>query len=289
MNNAAEDEVELEETGDLSAAGSLRDYDYLLDMPISSLTAAKAKKLLAQRDEKENELQILLDQSPKSMWLKDLDAFEAEWQVTLEADEVATTSTVKGKNKGKVNTISEAFNKAAAKSKAKPAAGASKKTAASAKPSPKTKPKKKVEYQSDMSEDENDLSLHDETEEDGNDDEEEDDDDVFMMRAPSVPKARKETAPRERSASGSVAPSKAPAKPKEPLFNLDESSPEKPASPKRKRAATSGKKTVIESDAEDDDETLEDAEEESFADASVIELSEDESFVMKPKKKVRND
>lgn len=36
---------------------------------------------MAQRDEKEKELQVLLDLTPKKMWSSDLDAFEVQWQV----------------------------------------------------------------------------------------------------------------------------------------------------------------------------------------------------------------
>lgn len=40
----SEDEGDMEETDDLTAAGSLHDYDYLLEMSISSLTASKVSR-----------------------------------------------------------------------------------------------------------------------------------------------------------------------------------------------------------------------------------------------------
>lgn len=36
---------------------------------------------MAQRDEKEVELKILLGQTPKSMWIKDLGEFMEQWEV----------------------------------------------------------------------------------------------------------------------------------------------------------------------------------------------------------------
>lgn len=36
---------------------------------------------MAQRDEKEDELKVLLSQTPKSMWLRDLDEFMEQWEV----------------------------------------------------------------------------------------------------------------------------------------------------------------------------------------------------------------
>lgn len=50
---------------------------------ISRLTAEQVEKLLAERDEKEKELQILLNKTAKDLWHFDLDAFEAEWSVSL--------------------------------------------------------------------------------------------------------------------------------------------------------------------------------------------------------------
>lgn len=41
----------------------------------------QARKLLAQRDEKEEELKVLLGQTPKSMWMRDLDEFMEQWEV----------------------------------------------------------------------------------------------------------------------------------------------------------------------------------------------------------------
>jgi DNA topoisomerase-2 len=192
------DPADLEETDDQSAAGSLSDYDYLLEMSISSLTAAKAKKLLAQRDEREKELHVLLELTPKQMWLTDLDAFDAAWEEVLERDEATyanSTAAVAKKGKGKVggmkgNTLESAFAKAAAlkaqqitdinsppakkaavakkatapKAEAKPKVTLAKtkaEPAAKAGPSKAAPAKKKIVYDEDMSSSEADITIHD--------------------------------------------------------------------------------------------------------------------------------
>ncbi|KAH7884005.1 DNA topoisomerase [Phlebopus sp. FC_14] len=76
VNPAEEDEDEAEEA---SAAGST-DYDYLLAMPIWSLTKEKIEKLLQQAAEKEAELMALLERTPISLWNEDLDNFLKEWE-----------------------------------------------------------------------------------------------------------------------------------------------------------------------------------------------------------------
>lgn len=104
----AGEEAEVEDDKD-DVTGSAGDYDYLLGMgelisfcskiiscmeseflgsfgwflAISRLTAEQVAKLLAERDEKERELQILLGKTAQMLWQVDLDAFEAEWTVSL--------------------------------------------------------------------------------------------------------------------------------------------------------------------------------------------------------------
>ncbi|KAF7306385.1 DNA topoisomerase 2 [Mycena indigotica] len=56
------------------------DFDYLLQMAISSLTKEKMEKLLQSASDKENELLDLLKISPKEMWNVDLDRFLVEWE-----------------------------------------------------------------------------------------------------------------------------------------------------------------------------------------------------------------
>ncbi|KJE90404.1 DNA topoisomerase II [Capsaspora owczarzaki ATCC 30864] len=53
-------------------------YDYLLTMPLWSLTLEKVQQLLGERSVKEEELKVLLEKSTLTLWSEDLDAFEAE-------------------------------------------------------------------------------------------------------------------------------------------------------------------------------------------------------------------
>jgi DNA topoisomerase-2 len=67
-----------EEENDDEAPTSIgKGYDYLLSMPIWSLTFEKAEKLQSQLREKEQELEALRSATPESLWDKDLIALEA--------------------------------------------------------------------------------------------------------------------------------------------------------------------------------------------------------------------
>ena len=57
------------------------DYEYLLSMSIGTLTLESVQKLLAEKDEKANEYEILKATPPKSMWMKDLDELEKKLDV----------------------------------------------------------------------------------------------------------------------------------------------------------------------------------------------------------------
>ncbi|GAU18535.1 hypothetical protein TSUD_325240 [Trifolium subterraneum] len=52
------------------------DYEYLLSLPIGTLTLESVQKLLDEKAEKEKEHEILMGTPTKSLWLKDLDDFE---------------------------------------------------------------------------------------------------------------------------------------------------------------------------------------------------------------------
>lgn len=60
------------------------DFDYLLSMPIWSLTKEKIEKLRQQAAEKERELLSLLEKSPKDMWKTDLGQFLKAWEVRVQ-------------------------------------------------------------------------------------------------------------------------------------------------------------------------------------------------------------
>ncbi|KAM7265027.1 hypothetical protein ACFE04_002710 [Oxalis oulophora] len=54
------------------------DYDYLLSMQISSLTLEKVQQLCSQRDRMNQEVELMRQSTPKSLWSRDLDALEKE-------------------------------------------------------------------------------------------------------------------------------------------------------------------------------------------------------------------
>lgn len=61
-------------------------YDYLLGMPIWSLTRERYEKILQQRDKKQEELTELLKKSAKDLWRFDLDDFLVSWEKFLQDD-----------------------------------------------------------------------------------------------------------------------------------------------------------------------------------------------------------
>lgn len=54
----------------------VKDYDYLVGMPISSLTAEKIEELMRQHEVKQKELTEMKKKTPKKLWLDDLDLLE---------------------------------------------------------------------------------------------------------------------------------------------------------------------------------------------------------------------
>ncbi|TID17676.1 hypothetical protein CANINC_003945 [Pichia inconspicua] len=62
-------------------------YDYLLGMPIWSLTRERYESLIKTRGEKEALLNTLLQKSAKDLWNEDLEEFLIEWDKFLKADE----------------------------------------------------------------------------------------------------------------------------------------------------------------------------------------------------------
>lgn len=54
------------------------DYAYLLSMSIGTLTLEKIQELNAEKQKLVDDVVELMNTSPKSLWLKDLDAFEKE-------------------------------------------------------------------------------------------------------------------------------------------------------------------------------------------------------------------
>lgn len=77
-----EDEAEGGDDESLQASS----YDYLLGMPLWSLTQERVERLQRQIGEKEQEIDTLLEKSKEDLWKADLDDFIAEWHFQL-ADE----------------------------------------------------------------------------------------------------------------------------------------------------------------------------------------------------------
>lgn len=62
-------------------------YDYLLGMSLWALTRERYEKLLQQKGEKEEELNILFNKSAKDLWNEDLDLFLESWNRFMDEDE----------------------------------------------------------------------------------------------------------------------------------------------------------------------------------------------------------
>ncbi|XP_061355675.1 DNA topoisomerase 2-like [Gastrolobium bilobum] len=87
-----DDNTREQETGSepVNVEGARRgDYEYLLSLPIGTLTLESVQKLLAEKDEKAKEFEILKETPSKSMWLKDLDELEKKLDEldSMEAEE----------------------------------------------------------------------------------------------------------------------------------------------------------------------------------------------------------
>ncbi|CCH45177.1 DNA topoisomerase II [Wickerhamomyces ciferrii] len=76
-------------------------YDYLLGLPIWSLTRERYEKLLQQKANKEDELTELLKLTSKDLWNRDLDDFMISWKQFLKDDEYKRTTLVVAKKGGK--------------------------------------------------------------------------------------------------------------------------------------------------------------------------------------------
>ncbi len=76
-NNVNAENEEEQEANEESEEGAVKigDFDYLLDMPMRSLTYEKKEELLKKRDVKMKEYDILLKKSPADLWREDLDHF----------------------------------------------------------------------------------------------------------------------------------------------------------------------------------------------------------------------
>jgi DNA topoisomerase-2 len=86
-SSGVEEEAEQEEDDDgATGPAKVGDYDYLLDMPMRSLTYEKKEELLRKRDAKMAEYQVLCGKTPSDLWREDLNCFLVQLQETEDAE-----------------------------------------------------------------------------------------------------------------------------------------------------------------------------------------------------------
>lgn len=88
LKQKREEEAEADEADD-DKSGPKRNFDYLLSMPILSLSLEKVQALQADRDSKAEELDILNAKTPADLWNEDLEVFDAAYADFTEAEERA--------------------------------------------------------------------------------------------------------------------------------------------------------------------------------------------------------
>ncbi|KAF2432921.1 type II DNA topoisomerase [Tothia fuscella] len=134
IERVAENNEEDEDDGSDGAVGA-RDYDYLLGMPIWSLTQERVDKILKQIGDKETEIDELNKLSSKDLWNRDLDEFLEEWHLQIDeehkrAKKIAGISRrasaklgigIKGKKKRKAGSDSDDTDNSFVITKKKPA------------------------------------------------------------------------------------------------------------------------------------------------------------------------
>lgn len=81
----SQEDDEDEEDKDKDKDGGSTSYNYLLGMPLWSLTRERKEDLLAKRDQKKGELESLRQKTPADLWTMDLDVFMAKLDEVEEA------------------------------------------------------------------------------------------------------------------------------------------------------------------------------------------------------------
>ncbi|KIW66149.1 hypothetical protein, variant [Phialophora macrospora] len=94
-----EEPVVEEDTEDDSVDAS--SYDYLLGMPLWSLTQERVERLQRQIGDKETEVDVLMKKSKEDLWTHDLDEFIAEWRFQLEDEQNRKRNIRKGRRVSK--------------------------------------------------------------------------------------------------------------------------------------------------------------------------------------------
>jgi len=86
-------------------------YDYLLGMPLWSLTQERVDKLLKQIADKEVEVDSLMKKTKEDLWRHDLDEFIAEWRFQLEDEKNRRRQIGKGRRTSKKFAMSRPATK----------------------------------------------------------------------------------------------------------------------------------------------------------------------------------
>lgn len=124
-----EDDDDAEPSEAKKVSKGVKDFEYLVGMPISTLTAEKVAELMQQRETKVAQLEALRKKTVKSMWTEDLDELEvaldkrdAEIQEAAkeEAEKISKAKAKRGASKGRGK--GNATDKAAGRSLKKRAA-----------------------------------------------------------------------------------------------------------------------------------------------------------------------
>ncbi|OAX83490.1 hypothetical protein ACJ72_02142 [Emergomyces africanus] len=114
--NAPAEEDEDETSDNEDAEVGANSYDYLLGMPLWSLTQERVEKLRRQIGDKETEVDTLIKLSKEDIWKTDLDDFLAEWKFQLE--EEGRRQTKRPKNNRRASTKLKTATKGGKKRKA---------------------------------------------------------------------------------------------------------------------------------------------------------------------------
>jgi len=93
LSRGSDDSADGESVGGGGGSGSdsLGGWKYLLSMPVRSLTEAKRRQLLEERDAILGKMEELRRSTPVSLWLKDLDTFEVAYDSFLRERLMADT------------------------------------------------------------------------------------------------------------------------------------------------------------------------------------------------------
>ncbi|XP_050387833.1 DNA topoisomerase 2 [Argentina anserina] len=97
---ATEDTEETEENSEAVIGNGVRisDYEYLISMAIGTLTIERVQALLADRDKVNEQVLELRGSTPKSLWLKDLDALDVELNELEKSEALADEAKRKSRN-----------------------------------------------------------------------------------------------------------------------------------------------------------------------------------------------